>query len=628
MKRSARNIGLGVVLAVILVGAALLIIALTKGGGAAEKMKEAMAIRNKAEAVWEEAAGLEAAGNEAAAQSKRDEAQSLAIQSIDILRKLHDDSSIDKSIRLSAAYQIGLQEYAYWSEPDPRVKDGIKLLQEVINEGAAPMERFEACRVVALWCWDRGDTEGVRDIFAGIQQDKAVLRTLNSMLARIQGSPDGQDDLDFFKDHPALGISAEELLEYTFTPQDVTYWNRSLFYDAQAKRIAGDETGASAVRRLFDWCVRNVVTLAEDEGRTTATPPYQRMLAGHGTATERAWVFATLLQALWRYPSGKDMLYYEAVIISAGKSTIVCAWDGKTTHLYDMDLCIPVYKADGKTEATLAELRVAADVPLNTGIAGVSYPYKSADIRNAAYYVFFNPLSACFREALVLPNAYAVEPLVHRTERPYRPLYESVIAKYETVARRYFSHKVKSIGYPYNDPDGGTLALWQTPFAERRDAVLYGTLKKEGETSPQLKILSDAEKQELAAYVAAYDSTESRIKALSQGRALQLIGRYAEAAEWYKSHIIDTKDQDPGVVEDAHYWRAVALAEITPATVQDAEDALNAYLAAYPWGRWKNSVLFRVGILYQQAGEKDKAAECLNKVRGSLVCPAKRALNT
>ena len=144
---------------------------------------------------------------------------------------------------------------------------------------------------------------------------------------------------------PTLAIQPHEgrLLQEAVWLRDVGRWTQGDSFDDVARATA-----------LFDWIVRNVQLDAD----SAALPyrPWEVLINGHGTAEQRAWVFALMARQL-----GLDVVVLEvpdANPPAAGKSKFwlpALLSDGKL-YLFDTRLGLPIPGKDGQGVATLADL--------------------------------------------------------------------------------------------------------------------------------------------------------------------------------------------------------------------------------------------------------------------------------
>jgi hypothetical protein len=641
MRPAARNIIIGVAGAVVVCAAVAVALYLRAKKPVNEKMTAAEALAQQAEEEESEAKALTAEGNSTDADALKRKAKADYDQAVRLFLDVYQDTKEERSTRVTAAYRAGLIQYMRGSEQE-RV-NAISLLAMVVRDGTDSFERFESCRVLASWYWDLGNMAAVHNTLVRIQEDKEMVGRLYGVLNAFRNSAAADTDRQFFvKDHPELGLTANEIDAGPFSTDDERYWTYSRFYRDVADKITNGKTGPEAVSTLFEWCCRNIVTLEEDASRTVAIRPFQRLLVGHGTVEERAWVFCTLLEALWKYEQGGKVLDYDVLVIKTGNgSTLVCASAGDDTRLYDVGMCLPVYGKGGATAVTLEEVRRAEDVLLNTGLKGVAYPYKSADIRDGSYLIPFEPSAAAFREVLMLPNQYVKENelLLHRTQGHYRPLYESAVTKFENEVRKhFFADAVKSenprFDYPFVAHDGGVLEFWRAPFEQHEFAALQRILNSQGADAEQIKKLDEKERKRLDEYIKEYDATQSRLRNFLEGRRRDLLGDYAGSALWYEKGVLSLpaeKQPSADVLEDIRYYLALALFDEalsagekeSPDAALKAEKALRNYIDTYPSGRWKDSALFRLGLVYARTGRDGDARQQYERVKGCLEIPAK-----
>ena len=123
---------------------------------------------------------------------------------------------------------------------------------------------------------------------------------------------------------------------------------------------------------LFDWIVRNVQLDAED----AALPyrPWESLIYGHGTAEQRAWIFALMARQL-----GLDVVVLEVPSANPESPGKGAFWlpallsDGKL-YLFDTRLGLPILAKDGHSVATLAD--VQADPALLRVLDLEDFPYS------------------------------------------------------------------------------------------------------------------------------------------------------------------------------------------------------------------------------------------------------------
>ncbi len=147
-------------------------------------------------------------------------------------------------------------------------------------------------------------------------------------------------------------------------------WLRDISRRAQGESF-NDVARATAI---FDWVVRNIQLDAD----SAAMPyrPWESLVYGHGTAEQRAWVFALMARQM-----GLDVVVLEVPAdagsaAATGKSKFwlpALLSDGKL-YLYDTRLGLPIPGKDGKGVATLAELQADPTLLRELDVADSAYP--------------------------------------------------------------------------------------------------------------------------------------------------------------------------------------------------------------------------------------------------------------
>ncbi len=622
-----KNIIIGLALGLLGIAGVLVIIWLTSEPAAEDVLAEGVRLAEEARAEEETAGRLEAEGRHEEAKARMLAAQAGYDRARDFFFKIYSAPQQEKNTRLTAAYYLGLIQYARGSQEN--LNTAMSLLEEVANNTEDPLERFESCRVIMSYDWTIEDFDGLLKVLRLLQRDRNLLLKFNEQQRIIETCKEGRDVLGFFADHPEFGLTREDITWGRFGSHDKSYWASRRLYRSVADTAARGASGQAAITRLFDWCVRNVVSTSDDEGRRFVTSPHERLYAGHGTAEERAWVLCALIEALhYRIcPDDREKCEYEAMVLKVGDSTLVSAWDGRRACLFDMDMCLPVYGEDGKSMVPLDVVRKSSeDVVLNTGLEGVSYPYTSRDIRNARYLIPFNPEAAAFRQAMLLPNDLVPDPLVHRPKKNYRPLYEDAVLKLEEAVRRHFSRKVKEFRYPYKDPDGGTLELWMAPFELSRLAMLSGIMEDRGADAEEIKALVPEEREKLDDLRRFDASQGKRIEPFRILRRVQLEGEYALVARHYLADFIEDplRENQKELLGDAACYMGRALLDHAyrvedekerKAAFEKAKNALQTYLEKYAGGRWYDGVRYNLALAYLELGREGDAENQLRRIK-------------
>lgn len=183
----------------------------------------------------------------------------------------------------------------------------------------------------------------------------------------------------------------------------------------------GEEAGdVERAEHLFDWVVRNIQLDRQppSEGGGAALrvmqKPGETLVFGHGTASERAWVFILLLRqqgvdAAMIGPAASDDVPADQ---QESQARLVGVLSGEEIYLFDPELGLPVpapdgvrLYGDGQLEvkpATLAQ--VAADDALLRRLdadAEHPYPLHAADLERAVAWLEASPSHLSMRMKLV-----------------------------------------------------------------------------------------------------------------------------------------------------------------------------------------------------------------------------------
>jgi tetratricopeptide (TPR) repeat protein len=219
-----------------------------------------------------------------------------------------------------------------------------------------------------------------------------LLATLPPQLAGLPAAT----TLDSLQFVPSDGYGLEEAVWL----RDLSNWARGPELD--------DLQRAS---RLFDWTVRNI-QLEPNDGEQIPKLPWETLLWGCGTASERAWVYLLLLRQ-----QGIDAGILAIADATAGSGASVQAWcaavlvEGKL-YLFDTSLGLPIPAPDGIQAGRVGQLeirpatldQVLADSKLLRRLdldAEHPYPVNKLDRKRLVMLVEGSPLSLSRRAKLV-----------------------------------------------------------------------------------------------------------------------------------------------------------------------------------------------------------------------------------
>jgi Anaphase-promoting complex, cyclosome, subunit 3/Transglutaminase-like superfamily len=231
------------------------------------------------------------------------------------------------------------------------------------------------------------------------QSEKAADWRIDPLLETLDPALRGDPQL-------AAHISKEALEATMFKPHEgrllqEAVWMRDISRWARGEGFDDLERAAA----LFDWTVRNV-QLEEDENRL-AHRPWQVLLYGHGTAEQRAWVFALICRQL-----GLD------VVVLASKPSIRSAAESETAqseakfwlpalvhddelYLFDTRLGMAIPGPGGQGVATLKQVQDDDGLLRQLDLEGWPYPMDAGTLKGVTAYVVADWLDLSRRAAQV-----------------------------------------------------------------------------------------------------------------------------------------------------------------------------------------------------------------------------------
>jgi hypothetical protein len=220
------------------------------------------------------------------------------------------------------------------------------------------------------------------------------------------------------------------LLQEAVWLRDIGRWSQGDSFDDVARATA-----------LFDWIVRNVQLDADDNARPYR--PWETLVYGHGTAEQRAWVFALMARQL-----GLDIVVLEL----PGDDGKPQFWlpallaDGKLS-LFDTRLGLPVPGNDGQGVATLADLQSDPALVRKLDLADTNYPVTEEQLKNVTAAVVADPFDLS-RRAAVIESKLSGDDRLALTVNP-----TAIAAKLNDV------------------PGIAAVSLWNFPFRTIRDQL-------------------------------------------------------------------------------------------------------------------------------------------------------------
>ena len=186
------------------------------------------------------------------------------------------------------------------------------------------------------------------------------------------------------------GMASQFFLPYDGRLLQEAVWLRDISRWAQGNNF---EKLARA-ESLFDWTVRNIQLDAD--GKATPQRPWQTLMYGHGTAEQRAWVFALLCRQ-----QGLDVVMLGLAPKVEGAEAgatpaIPTFWlpalvDNGQLYLFDTRLGLAIPGAEKKGVATLEQVQKDDSLLRQLDLEGAPYPVTSEQLKNVVALVVADP---------------------------------------------------------------------------------------------------------------------------------------------------------------------------------------------------------------------------------------------
>lgn len=155
---------------------------------------------------------------------------------------------------------------------------------------------------------------------------------------------------------------------------------------------------------LFDWTVRNI-QLEEDSWPEKGVPklprnwhtPWETLLLGRGTASDRAWVFILLARqqnlpvVMIGVPQGGDVNRVKAwlpALVDMGSGS---GESGAELYLFDPALGLPIPGPGGQGVATLSQAAADENVLKQLDVPQFPYPVKAGDLKSVVVLAEVSP---------------------------------------------------------------------------------------------------------------------------------------------------------------------------------------------------------------------------------------------
>ena len=477
-----------------------------------------------------------------------------------------------------------------------RLRQYVEIRQPVFDWEPSPDDRVLKQIVERLNQWMR-------------QSEPKTDWTTDPLLATLDPTVAGDDRLAPLITPAALAdpvIQPYEgrLIQEAVWLRDISRWAQGDSFDAVARAT-----------KLFDWTVRNVQLDADD--KALPMRPWQTIAYGHGTAEERAWVFALLCRQ-----QGLDVVML-AVPEAAGKSSATAAagatpdkeqgaksvfWlpallnDGQL-YLFDTRLGLPIPSKEGKGVATLRDILADESLLRQLDLKEMQYPITAEQLKHITAQVAADPFDLSQR-------ARAIEGKLSGDDRLALTSNPSAIAD-----------KLKA------SKNVSDVQIWDFPFRVLRDQLRIGPtgrrqLATEFEPFAWRPLLWKARTLQFQGHrhddAKADDKNSDKTLDESLDDHKQAIRMYMSKAvrppERTISEVTSAEKQKvyTAAKDDASYW--VALLLYDEGKFSSAENWLvNPQLAAAANGRWASGTRYNLARTYEAQGKIDDAIALLEK---------------
>ncbi len=184
-----------------------------------------------------------------------------------------------------------------------------------------------------------------------------------------------------------------------FEPTDPRQLQQAIWSRDIARWAKGDgHTDLQVAAALFDWTVRNI-QLDPPEGSGIVHQPWQALMYGHGTAAQRAWVFAELCR---QRQLDVVMLVVKTEESSAGRWWLPALWSEGHLYLFDSQLGMPIPGEQPDSVATLSDLVSTPELLKQLDLdEDHTYPILADNLQQIEAQLISSPLQISRRAALL-----------------------------------------------------------------------------------------------------------------------------------------------------------------------------------------------------------------------------------
>jgi hypothetical protein len=354
------------------------------------------------------------------------------------------------------------QKLEVWRYSDERLAD-INRQLVIYHErrlppiGWEPSPDAQALKQIETWLnqWLRQSEPKVE-----WQRDK-LLDTLDAQLAA---------DKDVTAAIAPVALAAQK-----FEPNDPRLLQEAVWLRDIARWAQGDNFNDLArATALFDWTIRNI-QLDADDGAATRRP-WQVLLHGHGTAEQRAWLFALLARqqgldvVMLRIAEGEGQRAEGQQQTSGPQPSALSSQPSdpqspapspqprwlpavvlnQQLYLFDSRLGLPIPGPKDEGVATLDQVRQDDALLRQLDVEGSPYPLNAEAFKNVEAYIVADPFDLSWRSRLLESKLAGDDNLVL------------------TSAPSHVAEQLKDV------PGISAVKLWDVPFRTLRDQLNLG----------------------------------------------------------------------------------------------------------------------------------------------------------
>ena len=457
---------------------------------------------------------------------------------------LREVAACDKQVqeRYVAQYFLG------WYERNRDPRKALEHLAIAWNELQPGDERFACGLLLSALLYQEGRISEFKRVVSSLVQTRqfsdfaAGEWSLRNRLA-------AEAAWAFFKKNPAYEIGKEHFSGLEYSRQDYVFWQSVDSFRQIGERLRdGCADDGEFAARVAEFVALNVAEVPGDAPRDFANAPMRSLTLGCGTAEERAWAFASILQAM-----RIDLLIVRPVP-DAAPTVIVLSGQGK--WIFDCATMAEVRGADDKPVAFKDYL--AAHPPVNL------IDYAATD--GARYFVFVDPQQVSTRAMLLQTGI-----LDRFAPSPTAPLGVDLVREMYG-AGRLVSHRQEQAHAP----------AWMLPFRFRADAKYQDIVRAAAGDDEKMKAVPPEALPRARAAVEYLAAQETWLAEMGVARILALVGRCDEALVALDTAALKAPD-NAEIRRDARYFECLCLYEMGDFAA--AAEKLVAFLADDPGRR-------------------------------------------